>query len=134
MRTKKIDHLSEDAIHHLVDEFYARIRVDPDLGPVFARAIPGDWGPHLATMRNFWSSVMLTTGRYKGNPVAVHHRVDGIELDLFDRWLTLFEQTCGELFDDSLANVFHAKAARIAESLKLALFYRPDRPWPRCAS
>src|SRR5450759_3311524 len=36
MRTKKIDHLSEDAIHHLVDEFYARIRVDPDLGPVFA--------------------------------------------------------------------------------------------------
>src|ERR1019366_4148641 len=84
----------------------------PDLGQVFARAIPGDWGPHLATMRNFWSSVMLTTGRYKGNPVAVHHRVDGIELDLFDRWLTLFEQTCGELFDDSLANVFHAKAAR----------------------
>jgi hemoglobin len=131
MRTKKIDHLSEDAIHHLVDEFYARIRVDPDLGPVFARAIPGDWGPHLATMRNFWSSVMLTTGRYKGNPVAVHHRVDGIELDLFDRWLALFEQTCGELFDESLANAFHAKAARIAESLKLALFYRPDRPWPR---
>jgi hemoglobin len=42
MRTKKIDHLSEDAIHHLVDEFYARIRVDPDLGQVFARAIPGD--------------------------------------------------------------------------------------------
>jgi PAS domain-containing protein len=65
MRTKKIDRLSEDAIHRLVDDFYAKIRVDPDLGPVFARAIPGDWGPHLATMRNFWSSVMLTTGRYK---------------------------------------------------------------------
>ncbi|MGH2480188.1 MAG: group III truncated hemoglobin, partial [Ktedonobacteraceae bacterium] len=124
MRTSKIDRLSEDAIRQLVDEFYTRIKDDPDLGPIFTRAIPGDWGPHLATMRNFWSSVMLTTGRYKGNPVAVHHRVAGIELELFDRWLALFDQTCGELFDDSLANVFHTKAVRIAESLKLALFYR----------
>jgi hemoglobin len=85
MRTKKIDRLSEDAIHRMVDDFYAKIRVDPDLGPVFARAIPGDCGPHLATMPNFWSSVMLTTGRYKRNPVVVHHHVDGIEIDLFDR-------------------------------------------------
>ena len=28
------------------------------------------------------------------------------------------------------AEQFRVKAARIAESLKLALFYRPDRPWP----
>ena len=131
MQTEKIDSLSEDAIHRPVNGFYAKIRIDPELGPVFARAIPGDWGPHLATMRNFWSSVMLTTGRYKGNPVAVHHRVDGIELELFDRWLALFKQTCGELFEDTLANAFHEKAIRIAESLKLALFYWPDRPWPR---
>ena len=100
------------------------------LGPVFARAIPGDWGPHLATMRDFWSSVMLTSGRYKGNPVAVHDRVDGIEIEMFDRWLTLFDQTCGELFTPAQAEEFHIKATRIAESLKLALFYRPDRPWP----
>jgi hemoglobin len=125
-----IDRLSEDAIARLVDEFYARIRIDPALGPVFARAIPGDWGPHLAIMRNFWSSVMLTSGRYKGNPVAVHHRVEGIELELFDRWLALFDATCRDLFEPTLAADFMAKAVRIAESLKLALFYRPDRPWP----
>lgn len=128
--TAIVEPLSEDAIRRLVDDFYAKVRADPALGPVFARAIPGDWEPHLATMRNFWSSVMLTSGRYKGNPVAVHHRVEGIELDLFDRWLTLFEETCRELFDDDLAEAFRGKAVRIAESLKLALFYRPDRPWP----
>ncbi|MDI1344607.1 MAG: group III truncated hemoglobin [Pseudolabrys sp.] len=124
------DHPSENAIARLVDEFYARIRADAVLGPVFTRAIPGDWGPHLATMRNFWSSVMTASGRYKGNPVAVHGRVDGIELAMFDRWLALFEATCRELFEPALAVEFQAKAARIAESLKLALFYRPDRPWP----
>jgi hemoglobin len=73
---------------------------------------------------------MLTSGRYKGNPVAVHQRVEGIELQLFDRWLDLFDQTCGELFDETIAAAFRSKAERIAESLKLAVFYRPDRPWP----
>jgi hemoglobin len=96
---------------------------------VFDRAI-SDWGPHLETMRKFWSSVMLTSGRYKGNPVAVHHRVQGIDIALFDRWLALFEATCRDLFNPPLAIEFQVKAARIAESLKLALFYRPDRPWP----
>jgi hemoglobin len=125
--------LTEHDIGRLVDTFYAKVRADPALGPVFARAIPGDWGPHLATMRKFWSSVMLTSGRYKGNPVVVHRRVEGIEYDLFARWLGLFDETCRELFDDELANAFRDKATRIAESLKLALFYRPDRPWPRQA-
>jgi hemoglobin len=123
------ERLSEDDIGRLVDAFYAKVRVDPKLGPVFNRAI-GDWGPHLATMRNFWSSVMLTSGRYKGNPVAVHQRVSGIEFELFERWLALFDETCREMFDRDLAELFGDKARRIAESLKLALYYRPDRPWP----
>jgi hemoglobin len=129
----KTDAISEDGIHRLVDDFYAKVRGDADLGPIFARALPGDWEPHLATMRAFWSSVMLTSGRYKGNPVVVHQRVGGIEPQLFDRWLTLFDETCGELFDSELQEALRAKAERIAESLKLALFYRPDRAGPRSA-
>ena len=128
-----IGRLSEDPIRHLVDRFYVKVRADPQLGPIFERAIPGDWGPHLATMHNFWSSVMLTSGRYKGNPVAVHLRLEGIEPQLFERWLALFDETCCELFDDDVARAFRMKAARIAESLKLALFYRSDRPWQRIA-
>ncbi len=129
----RMDQINEEAIGRLVDEFYTKIRADRELGPIFERAIPGDWGPHLATMRDFWSSVMLTSGRYKGNPVVKHQRVEGIALQLFDRWLALFEETCGELFDDTIAEAFCAKAHRIAESLKLAVFYRPDRPWPMSA-
>lgn len=122
--------ITEDTIRRLVDAFYEKVRADDRLGPIFARAIPGDWGPHLSTMRDFWSSVMLTSGRYKGQPVVVHRKVEGLELQLFERWLTLFDQTCGELFDDDIATAFSDKAHRIAESLKLAVFYRPDRAWP----
>jgi hemoglobin len=130
MRTQQI---SEDGIRHLVDAFYAKVRVDPELAPFFERAL-GNWDSHLATMYDFWSSVMLISGRYKGNPVEKHRRLNGIEPRLFDRWLQLFGETCNEVLDDDVAAVFRAKAARIAESLKLALFYRPDRPWPQSAS
>jgi hemoglobin len=126
----RLDHVSEESIRRLVDAFYEKVRLDSELAPVFARAIPGDWGPHLTTMYAFWSSVMLTTGRYKGNPVARHLVIPGIQPQLFERWLALFNETCGELFEDDVGAEFRAKAARIAESLKLALFYRPDRPWP----
>src|SRR4029450_1775175 len=77
-RPSEIGPLSDHALRYLVDSFYAKVRADSELGPIFKRAIPGDWGPHLATMHDFWSSIMLTSGRYKGNPVAVHLRGEGI--------------------------------------------------------
>lgn len=126
----KLGHVSEDGIRQLVGAFYDKVRLDAELAPVFLRAIPGDWEPHLTRMYAFWSSVMLTTGRYKGNPVVKHLVIPGIQPHLFERWLALFNETCGELFEDGVSEEFRAKAARIAESLKLALFYRPDRPWP----
>ena len=82
-----------------MERFYEKVRADPKLGPIFEHAIQGNWGSHLATMRNFWSSVMLTTSRYKGTPVPVHLRIKDIEPQLFDRWLHLFRETCDELFD-----------------------------------
>jgi len=132
--TLKLHEISEDGIRQLIDAFYAKVRVDPHLAPVFERAITGDWGPHLATMRDFWSSIMLTSGRYNGNPLAVHLRIEGMAPQLFDQWLKLFGETCAEIFDDSVASAFRVKAERIAESLKLALFYRADRAHMRSLS
>lgn len=57
-------------------------------------------------MHDFWSSVMLASGRYKGNPVAVHQRIDGLKIGLFDRWLDLFGQTCDEMFDSGQRDSF----------------------------
>jgi hemoglobin len=88
----RIDRISEGAIRRLVGDFYVKVRADPELGPIFARAIPGDWEPHLAKMCDFWSSVMLTMGRYKGNPLAARLRIDGMEARLFGRWLELFAE------------------------------------------
>ena len=117
----------EAELERLVERFYQRVRADSFLGPIFEAAVD-DWPAHLETLAGFWSSVMLTSGRYKGNPVAAHRRhADQIAPELFDRWLALWGEAADEVAPRQ-APILKAKAARIAESLKLALFYRPGPP------
>jgi hemoglobin len=123
------DRVTEPAIALLVDRFYAAVRRDPVLAPVFEATIAdNEWPEHLATMCRFWSSVMLTSGRYSGNPVAVHRAVQGLGRPLFARWLALFEATVRDLFAPEPAAGLIAKAHRIATSLQLALFHRLGAP------
>ena len=98
-----------------------------DLGPVFNGAI-GDWPGHLERLAAFWSSVMLTSGRYKGNPMAAHlkHR-SSIAPEMFDRWLGLWRETAREHLDEPAAQAIIDKAERIAESLQLGLYFTLHR-------
>jgi len=116
--------IDEAGLERLVERFYERVRADAELGPIFDAAI-SDWPEHLQKLTSFWSSVMLASGRYKGDPVAAHlkHRA-GITPALFERWLGLWKQTTDELMQSEAAALLQAKAARIAESLQLALFFR----------
>jgi hemoglobin len=129
--TARHEEITEATIKALVDAFYTRVRRDPVLAPVFDGAIAADaWPAHLEKMYAFWSSVMLTSGRYKGNPVATHRKVAGVAPPMFGNWLDLFEATAVDLFVPEVAERFVRAARRIAESLKLALFFRPDQAWP----
>lgn len=118
--------IDEAGLARLVDAFYARVRADAELGPVFNDAIH-DWPAHLETLTAFWSSVMLTSGRYKGRPVPAHFRHRArITPALFDRWLALWAETTAALMSPEAAAALQEKAARIGESLQLALFFRFD--------
>ena len=121
--------LDEAMIRALVHGFYDRVRADGELGPIFARAIT-DWDPHLATMCDFWSSVMLTTGRYHGRPMVAHMKHKEIRPQHFTRWLALFRQTAEELCPPEIAARFVDKAENIARSLQLGLFFRPGAMAP----
>ena len=119
---------TDDQIESLVAAFYARIRTDAELGPIFLKAIGEDWTAHLKTMCDFWSSVMNTTGRYKGRPIPVHLKLPGIEPRHFAHWLQLFSATAHELFGKELAGMFVERAERIAESLKLGFAFHAKNP------
>lgn len=111
--------LDEAVLTTLVHRFYDKVRADPMLGPVFAARI-ADWGPHLARMVDFWSSVALMTGRYHGTPVPKHVGLP-IGAAHFDRWLDLFRATAGETCGPEGAALVIDRAERIARSLRFAV-------------
>ena len=116
--------ITEPALDLLVSAFYDRVRQDEALGPIFEAGVD-DWPAHLATLRAFWSSVMLTSGRYKGNPVAAHLKHSAqITPALFTRWLELWAETTSRLMSPAAAAALQAKAANIARSLQLSLFFK----------
>lgn len=119
--------ITEEAIRRLVDRFYARVRRDELLGPVFVRAVgedDGAWAGHLARLSDFWSSVMLRSGRYHGDPFSKHLRLPDLEPVMVDRWLAHFDETCAEVFEPDVADAFRERAERIARSLRMGLFDR----------
>jgi hemoglobin len=118
--------LSEEQIGVLLDLFYTKVRADPELGPVFAGAIAEEkWPAHMAVIQDFWSAVMLKSGRYRGNPLQVHKEIEGVSPELFKRWLALFDESCREMLPPDLAEAMHGRAVQIADSLKAGLFFRP---------
>jgi len=110
--------ISEAMVERLVHAFYAKVRADEMLAPVFEARIH-DWEPHLAQMCAFWSSVALMTGRYHGTPMAKHAPLP-VDAGHFDRWLALFE-TAREICPPEAAAHFVALARGIATSLELGI-------------
>jgi hemoglobin len=118
-----IARIDEEAIALMVRRFYERARQDAQLGPVFEAAVH-DWPAHFARLEDFWSSVLLTTGRYKGNPFA-RHLNRGIGPEMFPRWLGLWRETAQELFEPQPAQLLIHRAERIGDSLRSGMFFRP---------
>ena len=121
--------IDEPALKTVVEVFYARVREDDLIGPVFNDAID-DWPHHLAKLHDFWSSVMLTSGRYKGQPLPAHAKHgDRIDATSFERWLELWAETTGELFAPEVAARLQQKAERIAQSLQLGIRFARGEEW-----
>jgi len=114
--------ITEEEISSLVDRFYAKVQLDPEIGPIFNEKIE-DWPTHLALLKNFWSTVMLTTGRYKGDPMMTHLQLP-LEPGHFNRWLTLFAETAKEVMDPIHAAAIIAKSERIAGNFKAGIAYQ----------
>ena len=116
--------IDEAMIERLVRSFYARVREDEVLGPIFAAKI-ADWEPHLEKMFAFWSSVALMSGRYHGRPMAKHLPLP-IDARHFDRWLDLFRKTAHDICPTAAAERFVLLSRRIAESLELGIAISKD--------
>ena len=110
------DLCTEEEVTRLVHAFYATVREDEVLGPIFTTHVR-DWDRHLATMVDFWSSALRGTARFRGAPMPKHAALPGLDAELFRRWLALFARTTAALDNAPLAERANALAGRIADSL-----------------
>lgn len=120
-------HITETQIRDLVFAFYVRVRADERLGPVFEDRLAGRWDAHLEKMCDFWSSILLASGRFRGNPVETHSRIPGITPQHFDRWITLFQETASETLPTHVATDIVGRSMRMRVALERAACPAPTQ-------
>jgi hemoglobin len=123
--------IDEAMIERLMRAFYGRARQDSLLGPIFEAAVH-DWENHIKRICSFWSSIALMSGRYHGNPMAMHLPLP-IDTPHFDRWLELFAETAREVCPPAAAEFFLSRAHRIADSLELGIAAQKGEVRPKRA-
>jgi hemoglobin len=113
---------TDETMGKMVSAFYTRVREDDELGPIFSKHIGDIWDAHLDVITLFWMNVMMSDGRYSGNPMGIHMKLTEVEPHHFDIWLGYWRETACELFAEDQASLLIVRAERIAESLQLGMF------------
>lgn len=113
-------------IDAVMTRFYARIRNDSTLGPIFAAHVQ-DWPAHEAKIARFWKKAILHESGYDGNPMMVHRGVSQMRAEHFEIWLALFDETLAEMLAPHPRAAWSALAHRIGRGLRLGIEAR-DAP------
>lgn len=107
-------------IRAVVEEFYARVRQDEILGPVFGAHVR-DWPEHEEKITRFWANAILFERNYSGNPMQVHMNARDVLVEHFPRWLTLFDATLHDQLTSDLARQWSHLAHRIERGLSMGV-------------
>lgn len=111
-------------IEEVVKHFYARVRMDPVLGPLFNTILSNDpniWRIREAKIANFWANAILHERSYDGNPMLVHSGISALDPDMFVNWLALFDQTLSDELPANLALQWSTLAHRIGRRLRFGV-------------
>lgn len=120
--------LDDTFIDLMVEDFYTRVRQESRLGPIFEGAIGQNWESHLPKMKAFWGAIIFSDSRFNGSPVKTHQGLSNVAPDDFEIWLKLFRETLDDIAPTEEAKAFlTTRAERIAESLKMAMFFRAPK-------
>jgi hemoglobin len=114
---EKHDIQSRDDIAKLVSTFYVKVTPDPVIGKFFTEVVQLSWEKHIPLIVDFWSTILLGEGNYRGNVMEAHQQLNArskMEQHHFDRWLQLWEETVRELFAGTKAEEAVQRSQSIA--------------------
>ena len=115
----------------LVRTFYAKVRKDHVLGPIFINSIT-EWETHLELLTDFWETQLFLKRLYHGNPVTAHEQVDKkmnhtITSEHFGLWLNLWFETIDALFIGDVAWIAKNRAQKMSTMLFMQMFKSRNR-------
>jgi hemoglobin len=113
-----------EGISTLLRHFYADVRQDPLIGPIFNAQIK-DWKHHLEIIASFWGT--LTGGpRTYARPMPMKHLPLKLKEEHFERWLFLWQVNCRAQLPIEAAREMIALAHHIAHKLRIILSISND--------
>ena len=119
---------NREDISKLVHTFYAKIRKNELLGPIFNRHISQEqWPDHLKILTDFWETNLFGVPKFKGSPSAKHVNVDknmkhAIGPQHFGVWLQLWFETIDQLFEGKLADKAKQSARKMSTGQYLVIW------------
>jgi hemoglobin len=115
MENAKRDIAKREDLVVMLDAFYAKVRKDPLIGPVFNEVAQVNWETHLPKIYNFWDSLLFGADNYKGRPFPPHVSL-GVDVDHFERWLRQFIETVDEHHAGLKADEIKSRAVNIGRN------------------
>lgn len=112
--------LSITDVKQLVDTFYAKVREDELLSPIFNNVIKEHWPEHLEKLYRFWQTVLLEEHTYFGSPFIPHVKLP-VEKEHFDRWLQLFFSNIDDQFKGEKAEEAKWRAQKMAQMFQMKI-------------
>jgi len=108
-----------EGISRLLRHFYADVRQDPLIGPIFNAQIK-DWKRHLEIIGKFWETIIGGPRTY-ARPMPMKHLSFRLEEEHFERWLFLWQANCRTQLPSDVAMEMIDLAHHIADKLRMIL-------------
>ena len=105
-------------IDYLVRTFYSQAIDDELIGHFFTKVVELDFDKHIPKIVDFWTSVLLGQGNYRGNPIIKHIELSQkspLTKTHFDRWIQLWKQTLDDNYSGPIADQAKEKAQTISQ-------------------
>lgn len=112
--------ITPEQIDLVMTRFYAKVRQDPTLGPIFNGHI-NDWPEHEAKIAGFWRGAILFERSYNGNPMQAHMMAGDVRAHHFDGWLALFDEVLNSTLPPQSAAAWSDLVHRIGRGLRMGV-------------
>jgi hemoglobin len=112
---------SPEQISQFIDDFYARVLLDPLLAPLFLEVARIDLAVHLPRIKAYWCKMLLREDGYRRHMMRKHRDLDRqqkLQATHYQRWLELFEETLANGYVGPFAERAGELARRVAGNMR----------------